>query len=148
MPSQCLCRQRQREIGLRRGDVITEAENAVMQPEVKGLLELEEVRNKATLEPPDQSLPTCCCSVTQSCPTLQPHGPQHARLPCSSASPMFAQTCSFSWWCHPSISSSVIPFPCLQSFPASGSFPMNRLFASGSQSVGASASVSVFPMSI
>ena len=74
MPSQCLCRQRQKEIGLRReGDVITEAENAVMQPEAKespSHQELEEVRNKATPEPPDQTPPTCCCSVTQLYPTL------------------------------------------------------------------------------
>ena len=126
MPSQCLCRQRQREIGLRRGDVITEAENAVMQPEVNGPLELEEVRNKATLEPPDQSLPTCCCSVTQSCPTLQPHGPQHARLPCSSASPrvcsnMFIQLVMPSKHlilCHP------LPLPSI--------FPSIRVFSNES----------------
>ena len=74
MPSQCLCRQRQKEIELKReGDVITEVENAVMQPEAKESLshqELEEVRNKATPEPPDQTPPTCCCSVTQLYPTL------------------------------------------------------------------------------
>ena len=74
MPSQCLCRQRQRKIGLRReGDVITEVEKAMMQPEAKESLshqELEEARNKATPERPDQTPPTCCYSVTQLYPTL------------------------------------------------------------------------------
>ena len=58
-------------------------------------------------------------------------------------------SCPLSWWCHPTISSSVVPFSsCLQSFPASGSFQMNQFFASGSQSIGSSASTSVFPMNI
>ena len=75
-------------------------------------------------------------------------GLQHSRLPCPSLSP---EVCSnsgpLSWWCHPTISSSVIPFSsCLQSFPASGSFPMNWLFASGGQRIRASASV--LPMNI
>ena len=88
------------------------------------------------------------CSVAKSFLTLQPHGLQHTRLPCSSLSPGdCANPCPFSWWCHPTISSSVIPFSsCLQSFPASGSFPMSRLFASGGQSTGVSASV--LPMNI
>ena len=82
--------------------------------------------------------------------SLWPHGLQHARLPCPSPSP---RACSnsrpLSQWCHPTISSSVIPFSsCLQSFPASGSFPMNLLFSSGGQSSGASASTSVLPMNI
>ena len=60
-----------------------------------------------------------------------------------------SNSCSSRWWCHPTISSSVIPFSsCHQSFPASGSFQMNQLFASGSQSIGASASASVLPMNI
>ena len=60
-----------------------------------------------------------------------------------------SNSCSLSQWCHPTISSSAVPFSsCLQSFPASGSFPMSRLFASGSQSIGASASASVLPMNI
>jgi len=80
----------------------------------------------------------------QSCPTLRSHGLQHARL--HSPSP-FPSTCSNSY--HPTISSSVIPFSsCLQSFPASGSFLMSRLFTSGGQSIGALASASVLPMNI
>ena len=72
-------------------------------------------------------------SVVQSCLTLQPHGLQHARPPCPSPTPgTYSNSCSLSWWCHPTISSSVVPFSsCLQSFPASESFPMNQLLASG-----------------
>ena len=82
------------------------------------------------------------CLVTQLCPTLQPHGLQHARLPCPSPSlGACSSSCPLSWWCHPTISSSVIPFSfCLQSFPASVSFLMSWLFASGDQSIGASVS--------
>ena len=80
--------------------------------------------------------------------SLQPHGMQHARLPCPSLSPgACSNSCPLSLWCHPTISSSVIPFSsCLQSFPASGSFLMSQLFASGGQIIGAS--VSVLPMII
>ena len=80
--------------------------------------------------------------------SLQPHGLQHSRLPCPSPTPRAClNSCPSSWWCHPTISSSVVPFSsCLQSFPASGSFPMSQLFASGGQSTGAS--VSVHPMNI
>ena len=87
-------------------------------------------------------------SVSQSCPTLWPHGLQHARPPCPSPAPgVYSNSCPLSWWCHPAISSSVIPFFFrLQSFPASGYFPMSQLFASGGQSIGASASV--LPMNI
>ena len=87
-------------------------------------------------------------SVAQSCPSLQPHGLQHSRLPCQSpTSKACSNSCLSSWWCHPTISSSVIPFsPCLQSFPASGSFPMSQFCMTGSQSIGASASV--LPMNI
>ena len=83
-------------------------------------------------------------SVAQLCPTLWPHGLQHARPLCPSPTPVvYSNSCPLSWWCHPTISSSVIPFSfCLQSCPASGSFPMSWLFASGSQSFGASASAS------
>ena len=89
-------------------------------------------------------------SAAQSCPTLQPCGLQHPRLPCPSPTP---KACSnsrpSSWWCHPTISSSVVPFSsCLQSFPASGSFPVSQFFASGGQSIGVSASTSVLPMNI
>ena len=80
---------------------------------------------------------------------LWPQGP-HPRLPCPSLSPrVYSDACLLSQWCHPTISSSVVPFSsCLQSFPASGYFLMSWLFASGGQSIGASASASVFPMNI
>ena len=89
-------------------------------------------------------------SVTQSCLTLRPHGLQHARLPCPSPTPRTcSNSCPLSRWCHPTISSSVIPFSsCLQSFPALGSFPRSQLFASGGPSIGVSASASVLPMNI
>ena len=109
--------------------------------------------------------------------SLRPHGLQHTRLPCPSATPGFySNSCLSSQWCHPTISSSVIPFSsCLQSFPASaakslqscptlcdpidgspsgssvpalGSFPLSQFFASGSQSIGVSASAPVLPMNI
>ena len=82
--------------------------------------------------------------------SLQPHGLQHTRLPCPSSSPKaFSNSCSLSQWCHPTISSSVIPFSsCPQSFPASGSFQMSQFFASGGQSIGVSALASVLPMNI
>ena len=75
--------------------------------------------------------------------SLQPHGLQHARLPCTSPTPgACSNSCPLSWWCHPAISSSVIPLSSwLQSLPASGSFPMSKFFASGGHSIGASASV-------
>ena len=82
--------------------------------------------------------------------SLQPHGLQHTSLPCSSwSSGVCSDSCPLSWWCHPTISSSVVPFSsCPQSFPASGSFLMSWLFASGGQSTVASASLSVLLMSI
>ena len=75
--------------------------------------------------------------------SLQPHGLQHPRLPCPSPTPgACSNSCPSSWWCHPTISSSVIPFSsCLRSFPASGSFQMSQFFPSGGQSIAASASV-------
>ena len=90
-----------------------------------------------------------CCSVARSVyhsvmsDSLRPHGPQHARLPCPSPSPgVCSHSRPFSQWCHPTISSSVIPFSsCLQSFPASGFFLISQLFPSGGQSIGASAPV-------
>ena len=91
-------------------------------------------------------------SVAQSCLTLQPLGLQHARVPCPSITPW---ACSNSypsnWWCHPTISSSVVHFSfssCLQSFPASGSFPMSQFFASDGRNIGVSASASLLPMNI
>ena len=76
------------------------------------------------------------CSVLSD--SLQTHEPQHARPPCPSPTPrVYPNSCPLSRWCHPAISSSVIPFcSCPQSFPASGSFPMSQLFASGGQSTG------------
>ena len=81
---------------------------------------------------------------------LQPHGLQHARLPCPSPTPRAcSNSCPWSRWCHPTISSSVIPFSsCLQSFPASGSFPMSQFFTKRGQSIGVLALVSVLPMYI
>ena len=81
---------------------------------------------------------------------LQPQELQHARPPCLSPTPgVYPDSRSLSRWCHPAISSSVIPFSsCPQSLPASESFPMSQLFAWGGQSTGVSASVSVFPMNI
>ena len=80
----------------------------------------------------------------------RPHGLQHTRLPCPTLSARVClSSCPLSQWCYPTISSSVALFSfCLQFFPASGSFPMSQLFASGGQSMGASASVSVLPVSI
>ena len=87
-------------------------------------------------------------SVAQLCPTIcNPMNRSTARTPVHHQLPEFTQTCSSSQWCHPTISSSVIPFSsCPQSFPASGSFPMSQLFASGGQRIGVSASKSVLPM--
>ena len=80
--------------------------------------------------------------------SLRPHGLQHTRLPCPSPSPKAcSNSCPLSWWCHPTISSSVL-FSCLWSFPASGSFLMSRIFASGEQSIGISASASALQMNI
>ena len=80
--------------------------------------------------------------------SLRPHESQHARPPCPSPTPrVYPNPCPWSWWCHPAISSSVIPFSsCPQSLPASGSFPMSQLFEWGGQSTGVSASASVLPM--
>ena len=81
---------------------------------------------------------------------LQLHGLQQARPPCPSPTPrVYANSCPLSPWCHPAISSSVVPFSSrLQSFPTSGSFPMSQFFASGGQSIGASVSASVLPMNV
>ena len=86
-------------------------------------------------------------SVAQSCRTLQPHELQHARPPCPSATPgVHPNPCPSSQWCHPTISSSVVPFSsCPQSLPASESFPMSQLFAWDGQSTGVSALSSYLP---
>ena len=79
--------------------------------------------------------------------SLRPHESQHARPPCPSPTPgVHPNSCPSSWWCHPAISSSVVPFSsCPQSLPTSGSFPMSQLFAWHGQRIGVSASASVFP---
>ena len=88
----------------------------------------------------------CCCSVAR----FRPHRLQHTRLPCPSPSPgACSNSCPLSRWCHETISSSVFSFSsCLQSFPASGSFPVSWLFTSGADSIGASASASTLPMNV
>ena len=108
-------------------------------------------------------LSTCCDSFTCGCvsmecsvqfsrsvvsDSLQPHELQHVRPPCPSPTPRaYPNSCPLSQWCHPAISSSVIPFSsCPQSFPALGSFQISLLFASGGQSIRVSASTSVLPM--
>ena len=98
---------------------------------------------------PTDSYPALCLSVQFShavvSNSLRPHEPQHARPPCPSpTSGVYPNSCPLSRWCHPIISSSVIPFSsCPQSFPVSGYFQMSQLFASGGQSIRASASTSV-----
>ena len=89
-----------------------------------------------------------CHSVMSD--SLQPHGLQRARLPCLSPFPrVCSKSCPLNQWCHPTISSSVVPFSsCLQSFSASGSFPMSQLFISGTQPIGASTSMSVLSVNI
>ena len=99
---------------------------------------------------PGFRFPVQFSSVSQLCLTLWPHELQHARLPYPSPTP---RACSISFplsqWCHPTILSSATPFSfCLQSFPASGSFPMSQFFNSGGQTIGVSAWVSILPMNI
>ena len=81
--------------------------------------------------------------------SLQLYGLQHSRPPCPSPTHRaYSNSCPLCWWCHPTISSSVIPFSSRLSFPASGSFPMSQFFASGGQSIGVSASASDLPVTI
>ena len=100
---------------------------------------------KKLLVPSLNSVRFSCSVVSDS---LRPHRLQHARPLCPSPTPgVYSNSCPLSWWYHPTISSSVIPFSShLQSFPASGSFQMSQLFAWGGQSIGVSASTSVLPM--
>ena len=102
------------------------------------------------LHPHDYPIPLFTSSVQLLSCVLQPHGLQHTRPPCSSPTPgVYSDTRASSWWCHPTISSSVIPFSChLQSFQASESFQMTQFFESGGQSMGVSASESVLPVNI
>ena len=112
----------------------------VEKTEHKGLLCLEEFLSFITLQ--------FIYSVMFD--SLPPHGLQHARLPCSSPTPgTYSNSYPSSQWCHPTISSYVTRFSsCLQSFPESGSLPISQLFASRSQSIGASTSASVLLMNI
>ena len=89
----------------------------------------------------------CCCLVTQSCPTRWPQEWQHARPPCSSPPPrVYSNSHPLSRWCHPAISSSVVPFSsCPQTLLATGSFPMSQLFTSGGQNTGVSVLASFLP---
>ena len=106
----------------------------------------------ASSQTTDQTCVPCKGSVQFSrsvvSDSLRPHESQHARPPCPSPTPgVYSNSCPSSRWCHPAISSSVVPFSsCPQSLPASGSFPMSQLFTSGGQSIGVSASASVLPM--
>ena len=86
------------------------------------------------------------CSLVSN--SSQPHESQHARPPCPSPTPgVYSNSCPLSQWCHPAISSSIVPYSsCPQSLPASGSFPMSQLYAWGGQSIGVSASASVLPV--
>ena len=98
----------------------------------------------------DSWLPQFSSVQSLSHVSWRPHGLQHTRLPCPSPTRRaYSNSCPSSRWCHPTISSSVVPFSsCLQSFPESGSFPMSQFFASGGQSIGVSASVPVLPVNI
>ena len=91
----------------------------------------------------ENSIETCIfSSVAQSCPTLWPHEPQYTSHPCSSPTPgVYPNSCPLSQWCHPTISSSIVPFSWLQTFSASGSFQISQFFTSGGQNIGVSASV-------
>ena len=112
-------------------------------------VEIGKVRNGEILEserPISRVLSPFSCSVMPG--FLWPHGLQDSRLPCPSPTPRAYSNSYPSSWCHPTITSSVIPFSCLWSFPASGSFQMNRLFSSGGQSIEASTSASVLPENI
>ena len=98
----------------------------------------------------DLAVFTSSVQFSHSVMSLQSHGLQHARPPCLSPTlKIYLNSCPLSQWCHPTISSSVIPFSsCLHSFPESGSFPLSQFFESSGQSIGASASASVLPMNI
>ena len=108
------------------------------------------LNNDCTLESLQELSSSVQFSRSVMSDSLQAQGLQHARLPCPSPAPgVCSNSCPSSRWCHPTFSSSGAPFfSCLQSFPASGSFPMSQFFAAGGQSIGLSASTSVLPMNI
>ena len=109
------------------------------------IYDISRIRKPIETERTFSSVQFSCSVVSDS---LQPHESQHARPPCPSPTPgVHSNSCPLSWWCHPTISSSVISFSsCPQSLLASGSFPMSQLFAWCGQSTGVSASASVLPM--
>ena len=111
------------------------------------LRELRKIIIFAIEQPSDSSVQFSCSVVSNS---LQHHGLQHPKPPCPSPTPgAYSNSCPLSWWCHPTISSSVVPFSSrLQSFPASGFLQMSQFFASGGQSIRILASTSVLPMNI
>ena len=102
-------------------------------------------QNRVWVKPEEFMLPDLVRSVVSD--SLRPHGLQHAKLPCPSPIPRaYSNVCPSSWWCHSTVSSSVIPFSShLQSFPALRSFQMSQFFASGGQSIGVSPLASVLP---
>ena len=115
--------------------------------------QMEDVNNliiKSTQPQASWSLSSVQFSRSAMSDSVRPHGLEHARPPCPSPTPsVYLNPCPLSQWCHPTISSSVVPFSsCLQSFPASGYFPMSQFFTSGGQCIGVSASASVLPMNI
>ena len=121
--------------------------------EVKGPLDQEVIIKKENTISTSSSKTKGHFSSVQALSCVQVFatpGLHHARLPCASPTPKaYSNSCPLSWWCHPTISSSVIPFSSfLQSFPASGSFPMSQFFASSGQNIGVSASASVLSMNI
>ena len=119
-----------------------------MEGNTRWATELNWTELKIFLRADDVQAPVQFSSIAQSSPTMQPHGLQHTRPPCPSPTPkVYPNSCPLSRWCHPAISSSAIPFSsCPQSFPASGSFPLNQFFASGGQIIRVSASAWVVPM--
>ena len=125
---------------IKRKTVCDKIQHSFMIKTLRKLILLKEQRTSSTW-----SVQFSCSVVSNS---LRPHEAQNARLPCTSPTPgVYPNPCSLSRWCHPTISSSVIPFSsCPQSLPASGSFQMSQLFTSGGQSIGASASTSVLPL--
>ena len=122
------------------------------KPLTKFSTHIEKEEIKLTLFADDMILYICSVQFSSSVvsDSLQPRELQHARPPCPSPTPgVYPNSYPLSWWCHLTISSSVVPFSsCLQSFPASGSFQMSQLFTSGGQNIGVSASASVLSMNI
>ena len=132
--------------------LISESEDEIMTLLIKVKEQSEKAGLKLNIQKTKIMASGCISSVQFSrsvvSDSLRPHESQHIRPPCPSPTPrVYLNSCPSSRWCHPAISSSVIPFSsCSQSLPASGSFPMNQLFTWGGQSTGVSPSASVLPM--